>query len=319
MGNKEILEEINKKIEIVKGIINSKRAEEIYKIFLDIEKLIEIFQPENDIQKRIIKNRISDFNNLKISYNNPEKEKPIKNGKENKYYGKVESINFVDCQKWIEKNKDNWKSKINDIRTFTDKFPFKDNSIDGLSINEYVIGTFQYTFCWYLERGTPGLAGQRSSLDYYLYWSSIDQSFAIREGVNRELISTDKAEKVFDVLKANMENMLNLVKTDKIDSIDEKRHALELPKAQILQKILFLYFPDKFIGYYSSAYVSKIAAMVGINVNADVYQTNHAIAQKVAEKITNPELSPIDKNVAFTAYLYDVRGEYIRKAVEEST
>ena len=62
MGNKEIIEEINKKIEICKEKINSKNTN---KIISDIEKLIEQYKPENDIQKRIINNRISEINDLK--------------------------------------------------------------------------------------------------------------------------------------------------------------------------------------------------------------------------------------------------------------
>jgi DNA-binding transcriptional regulator GbsR (MarR family) len=62
MGNKEIIEEINKKIEICKEKINSKNTN---KIISDIEKLIEQYKPENDIQKRIINNRNSEVNDLK--------------------------------------------------------------------------------------------------------------------------------------------------------------------------------------------------------------------------------------------------------------
>jgi len=62
MGNKEIIEEINKKIEICKEKINSKNRN---KIISDIEKLIKQYKPENDIQKRIINNRNSEVNDLK--------------------------------------------------------------------------------------------------------------------------------------------------------------------------------------------------------------------------------------------------------------
>ncbi len=62
MGNKEIIEEINKKIEMCKEKINSKSTN---KIISDIEKLIEKYKPENDIQRRIINNRISEVNGLK--------------------------------------------------------------------------------------------------------------------------------------------------------------------------------------------------------------------------------------------------------------
>jgi hypothetical protein len=62
MGNKEIIEEINKKIEICKEKINSKSTN---KNISDIERLIEKYKPENDIQNRIINNRISEVNGLK--------------------------------------------------------------------------------------------------------------------------------------------------------------------------------------------------------------------------------------------------------------
>src|SRR5208283_542441 len=62
MGNKEIIEEINKKIEICKEKINSKSSN---KIISDIDKLIEQYKPENDIQKRIINNRISEVDGLR--------------------------------------------------------------------------------------------------------------------------------------------------------------------------------------------------------------------------------------------------------------
>lgn len=312
MENKEILKEINKKIEICKETINARSAEETKAFILDIEKLIEKFKPENDIQKNIIKNRFLDVKNLKISSQNHEKEK---GEKQNTFYGKVDRIDFADCEKWMKENEENWQSKVDNIKAFVQEFPFTDNLINGLGINEYVIGTGKNTFCWYLENGTPGKMGQRSSFDYYIYWSGYDNAFATMEKRDIKLIQLNEAEKVFNALKTNLEKMLKLVNTGKIDVIDEQRQGLELPKANILQKILFLYFPEKFIGYYSSGYVSKISAMLGINTHADVYQTNHTIAKKVAEKITNPKLSAIDKNVGFTIYLYDEWNDYIKKSV----
>ena len=77
MGNKEIIEEINKKIEICKEKINSKSTN---KIISDIEKLIEQYKPENDIQKRIINNRNSEVNDLK----NASKKTTEKNQKTNR-------------------------------------------------------------------------------------------------------------------------------------------------------------------------------------------------------------------------------------------
>lgn len=311
MGNQDIAEEIKTKIDICKENIKTGKVAENEKIILEIEKLIEQYKPENNTQKVIINNRISEVNSLKNYGQNGEK----KMKKRNTFYGNVDKIDFADCEKWIKENEDNLQSKVNDIKTFSDKFPFKDNSINGLSIKEYVIGTLQNTFCWYLENATPGDMGIGSSLDYYIYWSWDHKSYCIRDGVHKKLVDLNEAEKVFYVLKINLEKMLKLVNTDKINVIEEQRLDIVLPKAHVLQKILFLYFPDKFFGYYSKDYVSKIAAMVGLNINADVYQTNHTISQKVVEKIANPKLSAIDKNVGFGLYLYNEWNDYIRKSV----
>ena len=70
------------------------------------------------------------------------------------------------------------------------------------------------------------------------------------------------------------------------------------------------------MGYYSKAYIYKIAAMLGISNTLDVFQTNHEIAEKVIKKISNPELSERDKSVGFTIYLWRKWNDYLKKSVE---
>ena len=155
-----------------------------------------------------------------------------------------------------------------------------------------------------VENGAPGNMGRRSSLAYHIYWSSEDNSFAVRDGVSKKVVSLKEAESIYIDLKENLDNMLVLADTNRIHLIEEARENLQLPISNVLQKILFLYFPDKFMGYYSKAYVYKIAAMMGINNKLDIFQTNNEIAEKVIEKIRNPELSEREKTVGFTIYLW---------------
>jgi hypothetical protein len=68
MNNLEILKEIEKEIKISKEKNNAKDCEKTKAIISDIENLIKQYKPENDIQKRIIQNRISEVNNLKIGH-----------------------------------------------------------------------------------------------------------------------------------------------------------------------------------------------------------------------------------------------------------
>ncbi len=62
MENQEIAAEIKTKIDICKENIKAGKVAENENIILDIEKLIEQYKPENNTQKLIINNRISEVN-----------------------------------------------------------------------------------------------------------------------------------------------------------------------------------------------------------------------------------------------------------------
>lgn len=310
--NKEILNIIDEKIKTCQDNINTKSATETE--IITIEKLISQYNVRKDIEERIKKNRISQLKVLKTSIENSD-EKKQKN--KNIFYGKVDMIDLVDCEKWIKENKDDWQSEMDSINNFVKKFPFENNSIKISDIKNYTIGTGRGSFCLEVEIGTPGNMGQRSSLAYHIYWSLEDNSFAMRDGVSKKVISLKEAESIYIDLKENLDNMLVLADTNRIHLIEETRKNLQLPISNVLQKILFLYFPDKFMGYYSKAYVYKIAAMLGINNKLDIFQTNHEIAEKVIKKIGNPELSERDKTVGFTIYIWRKWDVYLKKSVEE--
>jgi len=65
MNNLEIIKEIDREIAVCKEKIDEKNTEETNVILSNIEKLMEQYQPENDIQIRIIKNRHSEVNFMK--------------------------------------------------------------------------------------------------------------------------------------------------------------------------------------------------------------------------------------------------------------
>ncbi len=312
MENKEILGLIDEKFKACQGNIKTKSVVETE--IVHIEKLISQYNARNDIEGRIKKNRVSQLNVLKISMDNSEGKKQ---GKQNIFYGKVDMIDIVDCEKWINENKDNWQSKMDSINNFVKKFPFENNSINISDIKKYTIGTGKGSFCLEVENGTPGEMGQRSSLAYHMYWSLEDNSFAVRDGVSKKVVSLKEAESIYIDLKNNLDNILVLADTNLIHLIEETRKNLQLPISNVLQKILFLYFPDKFVGCYSKEYVYKIAAMLGINNKLDIFQTNHEIAETVTKKISNPELSERDKTVGFTIYLWHKWDDYLKKLVKE--
>lgn len=73
MSNLEILKEIEKDIEICKGKIRASSVEEAEAIISNIENLIKQYQPDDDIEMRIIKNRYSDVDILKKAAKPPKK------------------------------------------------------------------------------------------------------------------------------------------------------------------------------------------------------------------------------------------------------
>lgn len=308
MQNIEILREIDKMIKLCEA--NVKSAKDTEAIISEMENLLGQYKPENDDQERFKKNRHLEIERLKKFSQKSDKEK------KNNYYGKVDMIDLVDCDKWIKENKDDWQSEMDDINNFVKKYPFENNSIKIPDIYNYTIGTGRSSFCLDVETGTPGEIGQKSSLAYYIYWSTKDNAFVMKDGRNKKVISLKEAESIYIDLKNNLDNMLVLADTNRIHLIEETRKNLQLPISNVLQKILFLYFPDKFMGYYSEPYIYKIAAMLGISNTLDVFQTNHEIANKVIEKINNPELSKRDKSVGFTIYLWRKWDDYLKKSVE---
>lgn len=314
MENKEILKEIEKKIAICKENINAKNSEEAKIIILDIEKLIGQYSPESDIEKRIIKNRISELEGLKATGIIDHDKKKQRN--QNAFYGKVPMIDLIDCEKWIKDNKDDWQKEMDRIDNFVKKFPFENNSIQIPNLRSYAIGTGRGSFCLEVEIGTPGNIGQKSSLAYHIYWSTEENAFIVRDGVHGRMTSLKGAESIYSDLKENLDNILKLAYTNEINLIEKTRQNLKLPISNVLQKILFIYFPEKFMGYYSKAYIYKIAAMLGIGKTLDVFQTNHEIAQKVKQEIKNPLFSEKDKTVGFTIYLWRKWDNYLKKVVD---
>ena len=82
-----------------------------------------------------------------------------------------------------------------------------------------------------------GIWDKKSSLAYYLYWSEEDDSFAMREGVNKKVISLNEAESIYVDLKKNLEDMLVLADTNHIHLIEETREKLlELPISECTAK-----------------------------------------------------------------------------------
>ena len=116
-----------------------------------------------------------------------------------------------------------------------------------MTIDEYVAGNGQDTFCYWLEFKKIGAGiGGGNATKFWIYRPSntTDDSFAVGYGTKKELLPRSKATEYFLDLRAKLLKALDYAKNDQVELIKE----LEVPVwNMVLLKILTLYFPDKFI------------------------------------------------------------------------
>lgn len=313
--NTKIVTDFDKKQEYLEKNISNLKKTDIEKALSDLRDTIAEYKPEDNdkIEQNIKQNRVDWIVATEKMLKRKESEADA-GRKVNGYFGETKLIQMTDCVAWIMKNTSEIQAQIDRRKAFVGKFPYESGNID-LDIEGYSIGAGGTPFCWYLENNTPGAMGQKSSLDYYLYWSDKDKSYAKRNGLAKECLDEKAALRLFESIKSNLEKMFLLVEEDRIEDIETERAGLELPKANILQKILFMYFPDKFFGYYAQDYVEKIAAMLNISSGGDVFFINNLITSNVLNALSKTGNSAEHNSMGFTVYLWHVWNDYIRKSV----
>jgi Cdc6-like AAA superfamily ATPase len=138
-------------------------------------------------------------------------------------------------------------SKERGRQQFLQKFP--KNTIANLTLDEYVIGTGPDSFCYWLEFKKIDqktiLFGIRTgtSAKFGLYKSKDDQYY-IGYGENRKVLYGEELATRFIAIKTAIVEALTCVEENRISDIK----ALSLPLGtMVLQKILAIYYPEKFI------------------------------------------------------------------------
>ena len=136
-------------------------------------------------------------------------------------------------------------SRDNDRERFLERFPLE--KLSSLTIDEYVAGNGQDTFCYWLEFKKIGAGiGGGNATKFWIYRPSntTDDSFAVGYGTKKELLPRAKATSYFVDLRTKLLKALDLAKNDRVELIKD----LEVPIwNMVLLKILTLYFPDKFL------------------------------------------------------------------------
>jgi hypothetical protein len=137
---------------------------------------------------------------------------------------------------------ENIDKRENGRLTFVSKFPL--NAIKDLGIDEYVQGTYENSFCYWLEfkKILFGIGGGNASK--FGIYKAKDGKYYTSYGKNKRELTGQELKDSFNQIKAGIVQALEYTKNDQIDKIK----TINLPLwNMVLQKILSIYYPDKFI------------------------------------------------------------------------
>jgi len=127
--------------------------------------------------------------------------------------------------------------------SFVSKFPL--NELNDLSIDQYVQGTDDNSFCYWLEfnKKIPFGIGGGNASKFGIYKAK-DGTYCTGQGKNKKQLSGSELNKIFSIIKLGINQALEYTANDQIDKIK----AIDLPLwNMVLQKILLIYYPDKFL------------------------------------------------------------------------
>lgn len=163
---------------------------------------------------------------------------------------------------------------------FVSKFPI--DQIGKLQIDEYVAGTDKNSFSYWLEfkKILFGIGGGNAS-KFGLY-KGADGNYYGGTGQNKILLKGKELEKQFEIIKTGIIKALDYVKNDRISEIK----ALNIPIwNMVLQKILTLYFPDKFITIGASDVLIECAKDISLDgielIPENLIQINYECKKKL--------------------------------------
>lgn len=196
---------------------------------------------------------------------------------------------------------DELQERENHRLSFIEKFPLA--QLGHLSIDQYAQGTDENSFCYWLEFKKIGFGiggGNASKFGIYKTKTDSAQCYAIGYGKNKTLLEQQEAQVFFKTLISSITAALNYTQNDEIDKI----RALDIPMwNMVIQKILTMYYPDKFLTIGSSDVLLKCAnelKLEGIELTSEnSIQVNYACKKAL-------DTSPAMKN-----WSYEKTGTFI--------
>ena len=195
-----------------------------------------------------------------------------------------------------------WPKESNRVE-FVKRFP-KDQ-IQNLTIDEYIQGNNNNdSFCYWLEfkkiegaRVSFGIGGGTSA-KFGLYKSKKENEYIA--GFDNTILKGDALNDFFKKLIKCILDAIKLVDENRIEEIKN----LEIPfRAIVLQKILAIYYPDKFLHIGSPNVIMEIASALGIN-NVEVSKKNQIEVNYECKKL-------LDKTEPFKDWGYEKMSKFL--------
>lgn len=164
-----------------------------------------------------------------------------------------------DLQSKFQKRKIDIKKLESTRNEFLKRFP-ADRLGEVLTLDTYVIGKPD-TFCKWLEQGTKelGRISIRSAADYGIYFDNKKQMFYAKEGRSKKQVSRTEAQERFSEIRKQITDLLEFAKNEELEKIEQisvYRHVKE--------KILSLYFPEKFLSVFSENHINHFLEELGL-------------------------------------------------------
>ncbi len=188
-----------------------------------------------------------------------------------------------------------------DRLSFIEKFPL--TRLKDLSIDQFVQGTDDNSFCYWLEFKKIGFGiggGNASKFGIYKTKNKEEIVYATSYGKNKTYLYDKAAKDYFSDLLNKILKALDYTKENQIDKIKE----LEIPMwNMVLQKILGIYYPEKFLTIGSPTVLIKCAKELGIE-NIEHSSDNSILINYECKKI-------ISKNPQFSKWSNEKIGTFI--------
>ena len=197
-----------------------------------------------------------------------------------------------------------YEDRANQTRgSFLNAFPL--DALGHMTLDQYVIGRRQPTFCDYLEQRTRPWANilGATAFKFGIYYGVTKSDRRPRYRFVKRAGSSPK--EAFDWLKSHLLDLVKAGSALDFEAID-KNSISQMVKA----KVLSLYFPDQFLNVCSSEHLDALAAELGLDEGAWTSEKQHLLLQAKLQNSTTMNWS----NPKFMTFLYNT---YLRSADEQ--